>query len=78
MLSGLQLERIWIVFLTLTFREETAYDVAIAKFKRLVRVINKKVVGNQYTNIVKHSYFSYVLGIEYQQQGSDSLPCADR
>ena len=59
----------WIVFLTLTFREETAYDVAKAKYLRLVRELNKSVVGNQYTNFVKHSYFSYVLGIEYQRRG---------
>lgn len=59
----------WKVSLTLTFRDEKPYDVAIAYFKRLVRYLNKDVFGKQYTKIVKHSYFSYALGIEYQRRG---------
>lgn len=61
-------KRNWIVFLTLTFEKETAYDVAKKKFKRLVMELNKSVFGNNYTRIVGHSYFSYVLGIEYQRR----------
>lgn len=59
----------WINTMTLTFRNDTPYDVAIAKFKRLVRYLNKDLFGKHYTKIVKHSYFSYVLGIEYQSRG---------
>jgi hypothetical protein len=60
--------RFWMVFLTLTFKEETPYDSALKKYRRLVRKLNKSVVGNQYTKFVKHSYFSYILGIEYQRR----------
>ena len=59
-------KRNWRVFLTLTFENETAYDVAKKKFYWLVKELNKDVFGNNYTRIVGHSYFSYVLGIEYQ------------
>lgn len=61
--------RNWIVFLTLTFENETAYDVALKKFYWLVKELNKNAFGNNYTSIVRHSYFSYVLGIEYQSRG---------
>jgi len=59
----------WKVSLTLTFRDEKPNDVAVAYFKRLVRELNKEVFGKRYTKIVKHSYFSYALGIEYQTRG---------
>lgn len=59
----------WKAFLTLTFEDDTPYDIAITKFKLLVRELNKDLFGKHYTKIVKHSYFSYVLGIEYQTRG---------
>ena len=59
----------WKVSLTLTFRDEKYHDVAIAYFKKLVRYLNKDVFGKQYKKIVKESYFSYALGIEYQRRG---------
>jgi len=62
-------KRNWIVFLTLTFELDVAYDVAKKKFYRLVKELNKNVFGNNYTRIVGHSYFSYVLGIETQKRG---------
>ncbi len=60
--------RPWMIFLTLTFREETPPDVAKNKFFYLVRILNKELFGNQYSRFVGHSYFSYVLGIEYQRR----------
>lgn len=58
----------WKVGLTLTFREDKPNDVAIAYWKRLIRALNKELFGEHYTKIVKHSYFSYAYGIEYQKR----------
>jgi hypothetical protein len=60
----------WCVFLTLTFREETYPEIALKLFKFLVRKLNEEVYGPHYTNYVGHSYFSYVVGIEYQIRGT--------
>lgn len=60
--------RKWSTFLTLTFRKDTAPDVANALFKRLIARLNEDVFGKHYTRIVGHSYFSYVIGIEYQKR----------
>lgn len=37
-------------------------------FKRLVATLNEDVFGDHYTRYVGHSYFSYVVGIEYQKR----------
>lgn len=63
------LERKWLVFLTLTFREEIEPEIALKKVQKLIRVLNQDVVGIHYTNYVGHSYFSYVIGIEFQKRG---------
>ncbi len=60
----------WLVFLTLTFRDETSTDVALRLFKLLVRKLNQNVFGDHYTRFVHHSYFSYVVGIEFQSRGT--------
>lgn len=60
--------RAWSTFLTLTFKNDVPADVAIKKWRWLVRSLNEGVFGKHYTKIVKHSYFSYVLGIEYQSR----------
>jgi hypothetical protein len=60
--------RPWTTFLTLTFKNETAPDVANALFKRLISTLNEEVFGKHYTRIVGHCYFSYVIGIEYQKR----------
>lgn len=60
--------RPWSTFLTLTFKNETAPDVANALFRRLVATLNEEVFGRHYTRFVGHSYFSYVVGIEYQKR----------
>ncbi|MBN1182210.1 MAG: hypothetical protein JXB49_07975 [Bacteroidales bacterium] len=58
----------WKVGATLTFRDEKPVDVALSYWKRLIRALNKDAFGNHYVNIVKHSYFSYAYGIEYQKR----------
>jgi hypothetical protein len=63
-------KRKWLVFLTLTFREETSPEIALKLFEKLVQLLNKEVFGEHYTNYVGHSYFSYVVGIEYQKRGT--------
>jgi hypothetical protein len=59
-------ERNWCVFLTLTFRKETSEETALKLFRFLVRNLNEEVYVKHYINYVQHSYFSYVVGIEYQ------------
>ena len=56
----------WQVFVTLTFRDETYNDVALSRFRGLIRVLNEDVFGKHYRRIVGHSYFSYVTALEYQ------------
>jgi hypothetical protein len=60
--------RSWSIFITLTFREEKPPDVAKALFMRLIRKLNEDVFGKHYTKKVGHSYFSYLLAIEYQRR----------
>jgi hypothetical protein len=64
-LSGV---RLWKLFLTLTFKNPIAPDPAFQIWRRLVRLLNQKSFGGHYTRIVHHSYFSYVLGIEFQRR----------
>ncbi len=63
-------KRKWRVFLTLTFREETSPEIALKLFQKLVQILNEEVFGKHYTNYVGHSYFSYVVGIEFQKRGT--------
>ncbi len=62
-------EKIWKSLITLTFKDEIPEDIAKKRFLRLVQVLNKDCFGSHYTRIVRHSYFSYVLGIELQIRG---------
>lgn len=59
----------WKSFVTLTFEEEKAPDVAQSLFKWFVRFNNAHAFGNHYTRKVGHSYFSYAVGAEYQKRG---------
>ncbi len=59
----------WKSFVTLTFRDETPPDKAWKRFRSLIRLLNKNLLGSHYTRYVKHSYFSYVVGLEYQRRG---------
>jgi len=59
----------WLVFLTLTFRDEIPLDSAVRRFKLLVSVLNKSLLGKHYTRYVGHSYFSYVMAVEDQKRG---------
>ncbi len=58
----------WTSFITLTFREDVSMETAVKRFRYLVRILNIETFGNNYTHIVHHSYFSYVLAAEYQQR----------
>jgi len=58
----------WPVMATLTFREPIGPDPAMATWRSLVRVLNERVFGKHYTRKVGHSYFSYVMGIEFQRR----------
>jgi hypothetical protein len=60
--------REWNTFITLTFKNETALDTANKLFIRLISILNEECFGKHYTRLVKHSYFSYVQGIEYQKR----------
>jgi len=62
-------QRDWSTFITLTFKDPIGQEEALEAWRRLVRTLNKQVVGDHYTRIVKHSYFSYCLGIERQLRG---------
>ena len=59
----------WSSFITLTFRQDVSYEVALSKWRLLVRYLNRDVFGAHYTKKVQHSYFSYVLATEYQNRG---------
>jgi hypothetical protein len=61
--------RLWSTFISLTFKDFIGPEAAIGAWGRLLRVLNKQVVGDHYTRVVKHSYFSYCLGIERQTRG---------
>lgn len=58
----------WKLFLTLTFKNPIGPEPAFQIWRRLVRILNHKSFGRHYTRIVQHSYFSYVLGIEFQRR----------
>ncbi len=55
----------WRNFLTLTFKEIRPPDKAYLTFLRLVRTLNEDLFGDHYTRIVHHSYFNYLLGMEF-------------
>ena len=60
--------RFWRLFLTLTFKDPIRPEPAFNIWRRLVRLLNERSFGKHYTRIVQHSYFSYVLGIEFQRR----------
>jgi hypothetical protein len=65
----------WPSFWTLTF-DEADRTHAVSKdeckflWRRLVQSLNHDLLGNHYTRIVGHSYFSYALAYEYQSRGA--------
>ena len=60
--------KLWKLFLTLTFKNPIPPEPAFQLWRRLVRILNHHSFGSHYTRIVHHSYFSYVLGIEWQRR----------
>jgi hypothetical protein len=59
----------WKVMMTLTFKDEISHDPAWNKWRYLVKRLNKKLFGSHYTQKVHHSYFSYLMGVEFQRRG---------
>ena len=65
----------WKLFLTLTFSQADRFypvtqDQVVYDWRKLVRVLNKDLWGNNYTSKVHHSYFSYILAIEPHRSGA--------
>lgn len=58
----------WKNFTTLTFEEETPPDKARRLLYSLINTLNEDLLGKHFKRKVKHSYFSYVTGIEYQKR----------
>jgi hypothetical protein len=58
----------WKTFSTLTYREETPPDKALRNLYTLIDMLNQNLIGKRYFRKVGHSYFSYVVGIEYQKR----------
>lgn len=58
----------WKSFITLTFREEKFPDVAMSLFKWWVKSNNEHAFGKRYNRVVGYSYFSYLVGMEYQSR----------
>lgn len=60
--------RDWSGFITLTFKNDTAPDVANRLLQRLISKLNEECFGANYETTIGHSYFSYVFGIELQKR----------
>jgi hypothetical protein len=60
----------WKLFATLTFRDFVTRDQSEHMFRMMVQILNQDLYGNHYMRIVGHSYFSYVVGYEYQKRGA--------
>lgn len=58
----------WMSFITLTYRDSVHPDLAMKHLKRLVHRLNEKMYYKRYRRRVGHSYFSYVVGVEYQKR----------
>lgn len=61
------------MFLTLTYDNrysEMPAEWVRSTWKWLVHKLNHEIGGNQYKRKFKHSYFSYVMALEYQKRGA--------
>lgn len=54
---------------TLTYEDEVHPQQAKQNLMALIHVLNKSMLGENYRDKVKHSYFSYVFVKEYQRRG---------
>ena len=64
----------WRAMITLTVKDPfMKVESLINSYMRLVRYVNKEVFGNNYTRIVHHSYFDYLVGVERQKRGAPHL-----
>jgi len=60
--------RPWKTFVTMTFRDLKASDVAFKFWRRWVQYLNVDLFGAQYARFLGHSYFSYALALEFQRR----------
>ena len=60
----------WRSFVTLTFRDMVTNDQAEHQFRFLIQVLNRDLFGKNYTRIVHHSYFGYLVAYEHQKRGA--------
>jgi len=58
----------WRSFLTLTYRESVHPETAQRHLRMLIRRLNENMYGKRYRRRVGHSYFSYLVGVEYQRR----------
>jgi len=58
----------WRSFITLTYRDPVHPELAMRHIRQIMRRLNEDLYGNRYRRKVGHSYFSYVIGIEYQKR----------
>jgi len=65
----------WKSFVTLTVSNahNCSRDTLHRRWRSLVQILNRDLYGNNYTRIVGHSYFSYVIGFEYMRSGAVHL-----
>jgi hypothetical protein len=55
--------------ITLTYENDVHPDHAKENLQGLIRALNSSVLGENYQNVCKHSYFSYVAVMERQLRG---------
>jgi hypothetical protein len=70
----------WKAMITLTYNDDKhQFDItsraANNDFRRLVQKLNIGVFGDHYTKHCHHSYFGYVLGLEYQKRSVIHYHC---
>jgi len=65
----------WKSFVTLTVSNahNCSRDGLHRRWRSLVQILNRDLYGNNYTRIVGHCYFSYVIGFEYMTSGAVHL-----
>lgn len=60
----------WSKFITLTFKDPISPEQARGFLRRLVRLLNKELLGRHYGPKVGHSYFSCAPVVERQARGA--------
>jgi hypothetical protein len=65
----------WESMLTLTVSNEKMCfkDGLVKRARSLIQILNRDLYGDNYYRIVKHSYFSYAMGLEYTKNTVNHL-----